>query len=70
MNAILADCDENEVKSFLDGLNDGTPIKFVIRSCVSNGSHRGWTNFVRYMKYFMMIALNRYHSYHLNRYHL
>ena len=52
MNAILADCDENEVKSFLDGLNDGTPIKFVIRSCVSNGSHRGWTNFVRYMKYF------------------
>lgn len=41
INVILADCEDDEVKTFQDGVNDGTSWSFVTDSCISNGSHGG-----------------------------
>lgn len=52
INVILADCDKEEVKTLQDGLNDGKKWNFTTESCISNGSHRGGYNLLRYLKYF------------------
>lgn len=53
-NIVLADCDESEIASLLDGLNaaDGQPFSCVSR--IANGTRTGWISELRrYAQYFL-----------------
>ena len=51
-NVILADCEPDEVKTLQDGLNDSKAWNFITESYISNGSHSGGGNVIRYLRYF------------------
>jgi hypothetical protein len=51
-NVILADCKPDEVKTLQDGLNDSKAWNFITESYISNGSHTGGGNVIRYLRYF------------------
>ena len=52
-NLILADCDEEEIKSFAEGLQVAIGEKFEIKNKECNGSHNLINNIKRYVSYFI-----------------
>lgn len=52
-NLILADCDEEEIKSFAEGLQSAIGEKFEIKNKECNGSHNLINNIKRYVSYFI-----------------